>query len=133
MSARFIELLDRQVEEMKTAGTYKRERILTSAQQPHIQVSTGKTVLNFCANNYLGLANHPEVLSAAAKGLREFGYGLASVRFIVEHRAFTKASRRKSASSSVKRTPFFTIRAGMPTEGCLRPFWGRRMPSFPMS
>ncbi len=95
MSARFIELLDRQVEEMKTAGTYKRERILTSAQQPHIQVSTGKTVLNFCANNYLGLANHPEVLSAAEQGLREFGYGLASVRFICGTQSIHKSLEAK--------------------------------------
>ena len=66
---------------MRQAGTYKSERILDSAQQARIEVG-GRSVLNMCANNYLGLANHPEVVAAAREGLDRWGYGLASVRFI---------------------------------------------------
>ena len=66
---------------MRQAGTYKSERILDSAQQARIEVG-GRSVLNMCANNYLGLANHPEFVAAAREGLDRWGYGLASVRFI---------------------------------------------------
>jgi glycine C-acetyltransferase len=69
------------LEEIEAAGLYKRERELTSPQSAHI--TTAKTAaLNFCANNYLGLADHPEVEAAAAKALQEWGFGMASVRFI---------------------------------------------------
>ena len=67
---------------IEAAGTFKRERLITSAQQAEISVSTGATVLNFCANNYLGLANHPAIVAAARQALDDWGYGLASVRFI---------------------------------------------------
>jgi glycine C-acetyltransferase len=67
---------------IESAGTFKREREITSAQQAEISVSTGSTVLNLCANNYLGLANHPAILEAAKKAVDEWGFGLASVRFI---------------------------------------------------
>jgi glycine C-acetyltransferase len=66
---------------MKTAGTYKTERVLEGPQRARIQVG-GRTVLNMCANNYLGLADHPEVVQAAREALDAWGYGLASVRFI---------------------------------------------------
>ncbi|KAF0852713.1 mitochondrial 2-amino-3-ketobutyrate CoA ligase (glycine C-acetyltransferase) [Andalucia godoyi] len=67
---------------IQSAGTYKKERVITSAQQAQIGVSTGSQVLNFCANNYLGLANHPEVIKAAHETLDSHGFGLSSVRFI---------------------------------------------------
>jgi glycine C-acetyltransferase len=73
--------LFRQIDEIRGAGLYKSERKLTSAQQAHPSVATGE-VLNLCANNYLGLANHPAVVAAAHRALDEWGYGLASVRFI---------------------------------------------------
>lgn len=68
--------------EIESAGLFKRERLIKSPQQAEIQVSEGKTVLNLCANNYLGLANHPEIIKAAHEALDRWGYGLASVRFI---------------------------------------------------
>jgi len=68
--------------ELKEKGLYKKERIITSSQSAHINVSTGEHVLNFCANNYLGLANHPSVVKAAQDIMNEWGYGLSSVRFI---------------------------------------------------
>jgi glycine C-acetyltransferase len=67
---------------IEKAGLYKRERVLTGPQQAEVSVSGGTSVLNLCANNYLGLANHPAVVEAAQQALRDWGYGLASVRFI---------------------------------------------------
>jgi glycine C-acetyltransferase len=68
--------------QIREAGLYKNERIINSAQQAHITVAGGARVLNFCANNYLGLSNHPEVVRAAQQSMDEWGYGLSSVRFI---------------------------------------------------
>ena len=74
--------LNHELESVKAAGLYKGERVITSSQQAEVSVSGGQDVLNFCANNYLGLANHPELISAAEKGLQSHGFGVASVRFI---------------------------------------------------
>lgn len=74
-------LLD-EIKGIKEAGTYKNERILVSSQSSEIKVNTGQEVLNFCANNYLGLANNKELVDAAIKCLQERAYGMASVRFI---------------------------------------------------
>ena len=73
--------IERELAEIRAAGLYKEERILLSPQGAEVRVA-GRTVLNFCANNYLGLSNHPEVMAAAKAGLDEWGYGLSSVRFI---------------------------------------------------
>lgn len=78
----FYSQLQQQIEEVKAEGLYKKERIITSQQQAEIAVSTGESVINFCANNYLGLANHPELIKAAQGGLDDHGFGVASVRFI---------------------------------------------------
>jgi len=78
----FLENLAQQVEDLKVEGLYKEERIITSQQQADITVSGGQKVINFCANNYLGLANHPGVMAAAKEGIDTWGFGMASVRFI---------------------------------------------------
>lgn len=70
------------LQELKEQGLYKTERIITSSQSSQITVSGDKQVLNFCANNYLGLANHPEVIKAAQETMNDWGFGLSSVRFI---------------------------------------------------
>src|SRR5579883_2041710 len=70
-----------QLDELKSKGLYKAERRITSPQRSHITVN-GAEVINFCANNYLGLANHPDIVNAALEGLKVWGYGLSSVRFI---------------------------------------------------
>jgi glycine C-acetyltransferase len=75
------EHLKGQLESIEKEGLLKRERIIETAQGTHIEVN-GKSVLNLCANNYLGLAQHPDIIAAAHKGLDRWGYGLASVRFI---------------------------------------------------
>jgi glycine C-acetyltransferase len=69
------------IDEIRSAGLYKAERVITSPQNSHISVASGN-VLNFCANNYLGLADHPEVIAAARQALDDWGFGMASVRFI---------------------------------------------------
>src|SRR5262245_19552811 len=78
---RLGESLRSQLEEVRAKGLYKRERQLQSPQGSAIRVADHE-VINFCANNYLGLANHPAIVEAAHEGLRRYGYGLASVRFI---------------------------------------------------
>lgn len=74
--------LEQKITEIRNAGLYKGERIISGPQQAKVAVATGPHVLNLCANNYLGLANHPAVIEAAQQALRNWGYGLASVRFI---------------------------------------------------
>ena len=81
MYAEFETAASTKLAEIERAGLYKRERIIESPQQAHIQAA-GREVLNLCANNYLGLADHPEIVRAAHEGLDRWGYGLASVRFI---------------------------------------------------
>src|SRR5947209_18563610 len=76
-----LQVLEPQLEDLQARGLYKRERHLQSPQDSRITVG-GRPVLNFCANNYLGLADHPAIVEAAQEGLRRYGYGLASVRFI---------------------------------------------------
>lgn len=82
MSTSFTAHLQNQIDQVKKDGLYKAERIITTAQQANISVNSGEKVINFCANNYLGLANHPELIAAAKSGLDEHGFGMASVRFI---------------------------------------------------
>jgi glycine C-acetyltransferase len=78
----FRERLARETEALDSAGLLKRERVIGSAQGPVVRLADGREMINLCANNYLGLANHPAVLEAAQDGLARYGYGVASVRFI---------------------------------------------------
>jgi glycine C-acetyltransferase len=82
MSEAFLAHLNAQLEAVKQDGLYKKERIIETQQQADIGVSGGQHVINFCANNYLGLANHPDLIEAAKQGLDSHGFGVASVRFI---------------------------------------------------
>lgn len=74
--------LEQELAAIKEAGLYKEERIITTPQGADIKVSTGQEVINFCANNYLGLSSHPKVIEAAKKAIDTYGYGMSSVRFI---------------------------------------------------
>lgn len=91
----FYQQLDAQLEELQQEGLYKKERIITSEQAAEIKVGDGQSVLNFCANNYLGLANHPDLIAAAKKGLDEHGFGTASVRFICGTQDIHKTLEKK--------------------------------------
>ena len=81
MYGKFQEHLQKQLQDIKDAGLYKEERLIESPQQAAIEVG-GKTVLNFCANNYLGLSNHPRLIQAAKDAMDKRGFGMSSVRFI---------------------------------------------------
>lgn len=92
------EHLQKELQEIKNAGLYKSERIITSPQGAEITVSTGEKVLNFCANNYLGLADNPEVIQAAKDTMDKRGYGMASVRFICGTQDIHKELEQKIAA-----------------------------------
>jgi len=82
MLAEFDQQLIKTLDEIKAQGLYKTERIITTPQDAHIAVAGGQRVLNLCANNYLGLADHPALIAAAKEALDTHGFGMASVRFI---------------------------------------------------
>ncbi|OOF05497.1 glycine C-acetyltransferase [Salinivibrio sp. MA427] len=82
MTAAFYQQIRHQLEQVKADGLYKSERLITSPQSASVAVNHEQQVLNFCANNYLGLANHPALVEAAKAGMDEHGFGMASVRFI---------------------------------------------------
>jgi glycine C-acetyltransferase len=105
------------LDEIEQAGLYKRERLLESPQGSAIRVA-GQPVINFCANNYLGLANHPAIIDAAESGLRRFGYGMASVRFIcgtqMVHKDLERAiARFFGKADSVLYTSCFDANTGL--------------------
>ncbi len=82
MAASFVGHIESEIEGLKEQGLYKSERVITSTQSGEIDVADGSHVLNFCANNYLGLADNPELVAAGKAALERYGYGMASVRFI---------------------------------------------------
>src|SRR5262245_12046292 len=82
MNEEFQKHLQKQLADVRAAGLYKNERVITTPQNSRVRVGDGESVLNLCANNYLGLAQHPAVRDAAQAAMTSWGYGLASVRFI---------------------------------------------------
>ncbi|MEI7218673.1 glycine C-acetyltransferase [Pectobacterium carotovorum] len=97
MPAAFYQQLTTQIMAARTEGVFKEERIITSAQQAEIEVMDSDRLLNFCANNYLGLADSPELIAAAKAGLDSHGFGMASVRFICGTQNIHKQLERKLA------------------------------------
>ena len=97
MNDNFAQRIARELEEIKSAGLYKNERVITSEQGAEIEVG-GKKVLNFCANNYLGLSAHPKVIEAAKKEIDDRGFGLSSVRFICGTQDIHKELEQKIAN-----------------------------------
>ena len=89
--------LQKEIQDIKDAGLYKSERIITSSQDAVIKISTGEEVINFCANNYLGLSNHPEVIQAAKDTMDTHGFGMSSVRFICGTQDIHKDLEKKIA------------------------------------
>jgi glycine C-acetyltransferase len=89
--------LQKEIEEIKASGLYKKERIITTPQSASIEAEPGGDVLNFCANNYLGLSSHPAVIEAAKKAIDTHGYGMSSVRFICGTQDIHKELERKTA------------------------------------
>ncbi len=97
MNQAFYRRLDDELVGIEKAGTFKRERVIASPQRPQLTVEGGQQVLNFCANNYLGLADSPELIAAAKEGLDRYGFGMASVRFICGTQTVHKALEAKIA------------------------------------
>ena len=89
--------LQDQIQQIKQDGLYKAERVITGPQRNRITVKSGESVLNFCANNYLGLSNHPEVIQAARDSYDKWGFGLSSVRFICGTQQIHKELEQKVA------------------------------------
>jgi glycine C-acetyltransferase len=110
--------LETELKQIREAGLYKDERVLASPQGATVKLTDGREVLVFCANNYLGLSSHPDVIAAAHKALDSHGYGLSSVRFICGPRTCTRPWKRRSRPSSAPRTRCSTPRASMPTAAC---------------
>jgi glycine C-acetyltransferase len=98
MYNQFKPVLTKELASIKEAGLYKKERIITSPQAAEITIEGGKTVLNFCANNYLGLSSHPKVIEAAKAAIDSHGFGLSSVRFICGTQDIHKTLEEKIAS-----------------------------------
>jgi glycine C-acetyltransferase len=91
----FLERLSENTTQLKKSGLFKAERVISSQQQADIRIADGREVINFCANNYLGLANHPELIRAAHEALDQYGYGMASVRFICGTQTVHKELEKK--------------------------------------
>ncbi len=118
MSTAFYQQIRDQLEEVKAEGLYKSERIITSQQSASVHISTGEDVLNFCANNYLGLANHPSLIEAAKEGMDTHGFGMASVRFICgtqdSHKALeAKLSEFLGTEDTILYTSCFDANGGL--------------------
>ncbi len=112
------EHLRRTLKGIRDDGLYKAERVITSPQDAHIHVGEGELVLNMCANNYLGLAEHPEVIAAAHAGLDRWGYGLSSVRFIcgtqsIHKELETKISEFLATEDTILYTSCFDANGGL--------------------
>lgn len=97
MYSKLKQHLQQELQEIKDNGLFKTERIITSAQGAEITLNTGETVLNFCANNYLGLSSHPDVIQAAKDAMDTHGFGMSSVRFICGTQDIHKALEHKIA------------------------------------
>ena len=91
------EHLEKELQDIEAAGLFKKERIITSSQDAVIKINTGEEVINFCANNYLGLSNHPEVIQAAKDAMDDYGFGMSSVRFICGTQDIHKKLEQKVA------------------------------------
>ncbi len=97
MYGKIKEHLQKELQEIRDAGLYKEERIIVTPQDAKIKVESGQEVLNFCANNYLGLSNHPDLIQAAKEGMDERGFGMSSVRFICGTQDLHKTLEKKIA------------------------------------
>lgn len=95
MDISFLSHIEEQLSALKTQGLYKQEQEITSPQDAEITIAGGKEVLNFCSNNYLGLANHPDIINAAIESYSHYGYGLSSVRFICGTQTIHKQLERR--------------------------------------
>jgi glycine C-acetyltransferase len=125
MNEKFAERIRAEVQEIKDSGLYKTERVITSPQGAEITVN-GKKVLNFCANNYLGLSSHPKTLEAAHKYLDSHGYGMSSVRFICGTQDIHKELETKLAKFLGTEDTILYVAAFDANGGVFEPLWNEQ-------
>lgn len=120
--------LSKTLAEIKEAGLYKEERLIESAQQAAISVK-GKEVLNFCANNYLGLSNHPRLIAAPSRLWNAADTACRPYASSAEHRTSTRSWKQPSPTTSRLKTPFSTPLVSTPMAVCSSPSSPRKTPS----
>lgn len=125
MNEKFVQRIRQEVEEIKQSGLYKNERIITSPQGAEITVN-GKKVLNFCANNYLGLSSHPKTIAAAHKYIDSHGYGMSSVRFICGTQDIHKELEAKLAQFLGTEDTILYVAAFDANGGVFEPLFGEQ-------
>jgi len=125
MNQKFAQRIAAELEEIQSAGLFKNERIITSAQGPEITVNH-KQVLNFCANNYLGLSSHPKVIEAAHKAIDSHGYGMSSVRFICGTQDIHKELEKKIAGFLGTEDTILYVAAFDANGGVFEPLFGEQ-------
>jgi len=126
MLGKFQKQLQDELANIKEAGLYKKERIITNPQGASIRVSTGEEVLNFCANNYLGLSSHPDVIQAAKDALDTHGYGMSSVRFICGTQDIHKNLEKKISEFLVMEDTILYAAAFDANGGLFEPLFGKQ-------
>ncbi len=125
MNEHFVQRIASEIEEIKNSGLYKNERVITSTQGPQITVN-GKEVLNFCANNYLGLSSHPKTIEAAHKYIDSHGYGMSSVRFICGTQDIHKELEQKLAHFLGTEDTILYVAAFDANGGVFEPLFGEQ-------
>ncbi|MFK7845714.1 MAG: glycine C-acetyltransferase [Rhodothermales bacterium] len=118
MSNATTDFYQAEIDQIKDSGLYKSERVIVSQQDAEIEVASGQHVINFCANNYLGLANNPDLIKAAQDGIAKYGFGLASVRFICGTQDIHKALEKEVSTfleteDTILYTSCFDANAGL--------------------
>src|SRR3954470_6790211 len=119
-------VLEKELSEIREAGLYKEERIITSPQGAVITLSDGREVINFCANNYLGLSSHPKVIEAAHKAIESHGYGMSSVRFICGTQDIHKELEKKISSFLGTEDTILYVAAFDANGGVFEPLFGEQ-------
>src|SRR5882762_5258847 len=125
MNQKFVDRISSELKEIELAELSKKERIISSEQGAEIEVN-GKTVLNFCANNYLGLSSHPKVIEAAHKAIDSRGYGLSSVRFICGTQDIHKELEKKIAGFLGTEDAILYVAAFDANGGVFEPLFGEQ-------
>lgn len=133
MYKRLQPVLQKELDSIREAGLFKKERIITTPQGADIKTSDGKEVINFCANNYLGLSSHPRVIEAAKRAIDTHGFGMSSVRFICGTQDIHKELEKRFLNFWVQKILFYTLLLSMPTVVCLNLYSVRRMRLYPMN
>ena len=117
--------IEDELQVIRDGGLFKDEKVINSAQGSQVETSEGE-LINFCANNYLGLADHPDVLKAVSDGMQSHGFGMASVRFICGTQDIHKELEARLTEFMGSEDTILYTRASTPTQACSRRCWARR-------